>query len=92
MCCVPCYKAGVASAMLGSLEELFVAPPGSLSGLMDVWEEDESGAAGPAMPPPAGSPPPASVLSCFHYHSTQCDVQHVDRGRGQATRSRFRSA
>ena len=81
--------AGVASAMLGSLEEHFGASPGSISGLMDVWEEDESGAAGavppgaavPAVPPPpAGSPPPASVLSCIHNPSTQCDVQHVDRG------------
>jgi hypothetical protein len=37
--------AGVASAMLGSLEGHFGAAPGSIRGLMDVWEEDESGAA-----------------------------------------------
>ena len=44
---------------------------------MDVWREDDDDSVRPP-----GSPPPASVLTCFQYRTTQCDVQHVDRGQG----------
>jgi len=49
--------AGVAKAVLVSLEKQFGAAPGSLSGLMDVCveEEDGSGVVPPGSPMPAGS-------------------------------------
>jgi hypothetical protein len=70
--------AGVASAMLGSLEKHLGAAPGSLSGLMDVC--DQSG----AMPPDA--PPP--VRPDYLFMAYQC-VTKSRAGRCRCCRGRF---